>query len=203
MDDQNTPSEPVVETPVPEPVSAPAAEPPITPNEPNSSQSDGSKPSDLPPEAPESPINDVASLPVESANSGLKQPESEALEAPNQAPISEPTLSTQSKPASPAPAPVTPPAPQPQPQSPAQQDQKGFIHNLLLKAQAKIQSNRQKKLELLMLAVSKKGNIDNREAQKLLRISDKTAERYLNKLVAQGRLKRSGAGRDVIYMLLR
>jgi DeoR/GlpR family transcriptional regulator of sugar metabolism len=54
-----------------------------------------------------------------------------------------------------------------------------------------------------MQAVSKKGKIDNREAQKLLRISDKTAERYLNKLVAQGRLKRSGAGRDVIYTLPR
>ena len=72
---------------------------------------------------------------------------------------------------------------------------------LLAKANAKIRSNKQKKLELLMQAVSKKGTIDNHEAQKILRISDKTAERYLNKLVAQGRLKRAGAGRDVIYKL--
>ncbi len=134
MDDQDTQSEPVAETPLPEPVSAPD---------------------------PESPTSDSASIPVESDNSGLNQ----------------------------------------QPQSPTQQDQAGFIHMLLAKANAKIRSNKQKKLELLMQAVSKKGTIDNHEAQKILRISDKTAERYLNKLVAQGRLKRAGAGRDVIYKL--
>jgi hypothetical protein len=132
---------------------------------------------------------------VEDPNSGVNQAESEVSEAP----ISEPVQPTQSQPASPAPASVTPPAPQPQ--SPAQQDQTGFIRALLAKAQAKIQSNKQKKQELLMQAVSKKGKIDNREAQKILRISDKTAERYLNKLVAQGRLKRSGEGRDVVYTL--
>ena len=100
-----------------------------------------------------------------------------------------------------APAPQTPQAPQAQ--SLAQQDQTGFIRTLLAKANAKIQSKRQKKLDLLIQSVSKKGKIDNREVQKLLRISDKTAERYLNKLVAQGKLKRVGAGRDVIYTLPR
>jgi len=193
MDDYNASSEPVAETPAP----APAPEPAPAPNEPDSGQSDGSKPADLPPEAPESPTSDSASIPVEDPNSGVNQAESEVSEAP----ISEPAQPTQSQPASPAPALVTPPAPHPQ--SSAQQDQMGFIHSLLIKAQAKIQSNKQKKLELLMQAVSKKGKIDNREAQKILRISDKTAERYLNKLVTQGRLKRSGAGRDVIYTLPR
>jgi hypothetical protein len=195
-DDQNTPSEPVVEMPAPElaPTPTPAPEPAPTPVEPESSQPNGSTPTDLPPEAPEPPISDSAPISVESDNSGLNQPVQ--------------SISVQSEPQPASFAPVslmTPPVPQPQtsiapqPQSPAQQDQAGFIHSLLVKAQAKIQSNKQKKLDLLMQSVSKKGKIDNREAVKLLRISDKTAERYLNKLVAQGRLKRSGAGRDVIY----
>jgi hypothetical protein len=132
---------------------------------------------------------------VEDQNPGLNQPESVAPEpAPDapQAPVDSQSVSI---------AGDLPPIAS-QPQSPAQQDQAGFIHGLLVKAQAKIQSNKQKKLELLMQSVLKKGKIDNRETVKLLRISDKTAERYLNKLVAQGRLKRVGAGRDVIYELI-
>jgi hypothetical protein len=191
MDDQNTPSEPVIETPVQAPEPAP------TPVEPESSQPNGPTPTDLPSEAPESPISVPAPIPVESQNGGVNQPESEVPEAA----IPEPIQPVPTQSASSAPAAQTSPAPQSQ--SPAQQDQTGFIRALLAKANAKIQSKRQKKLELLMQSVSKKGKIDNREAQKLLRISDKTAERYLNKLVTQGRLKRSGAGRDVIYTPVR
>ena len=84
MDDQNTPSEPVAETPVQAPEPAP------TPVEPESSQPNGSTPTDLPPEAPESPISVPAPIPVESQNGGVNQPESEVPEASNQAPIPEP-----------------------------------------------------------------------------------------------------------------
>jgi len=49
MDDDNATSDSVVETPVPAP-------------EPVIAQPTGSTPADLPPEAPESPINDAASL---------------------------------------------------------------------------------------------------------------------------------------------
>lgn len=181
-DDQNTPTELAAEAAAPTPESVPA------PVEPESSQPNGSTPIDLPPEAPESPTDAPTPVPVESQNGGVNQPESEVPEVP----ISEPVQ----------PVPV-PSAPAAQAQSPAQQDQTGFIRALLAKANAKIQSNRQRKLELLMQSVSKRGKIDNREAQKFLRISDKTAERYLNKLVTQGRLKRSGAGRDVISALPR
>jgi hypothetical protein len=200
-DDQNIPAAPVAEVPTPAP------EPVPTPVEAESSQPNGSTPTDLPPEAPESTISVPAPIPVESQNGGVNQPESEVPEAPNQAAIPEPIQSVPAQSAPSAPAAQTPQAPQPQPpiapqpQSPAQQNQTGFIRVLLAKAQAKIQSNKQKKLELLMQTVSKNGTIDNREAQKLLRISDKTAERYLTKLVAQGRLKRAGAGRDVVYTL--
>ena len=57
MNDQDTQSEPVAETPAP----APAPEPSTAPVEPDSGQPNGSTPTDLPPEAPESPINDSAS----------------------------------------------------------------------------------------------------------------------------------------------
>lgn len=195
MDYQNTPSEPVAETPAQAPEPAPA------PVEPVYDQPTGSDPANTPPTVPESPINDSASIPVESDNSGPNQPESEGSEVQqNEAPISEPiqAVPIQSAPIS---APMSPTPLASQPQSSAQPDQNGFIRALLAKANAKIQSKRQKKLELIMQSVLKKGKTDNREAQKLLRISDKTAERYLNRLVMQGRLKRSGAGRDVIYTL--
>ena len=57
-DDQNTPSDPVAETPVQAPESAPA------PIEPDSCQPNGSTPTDMPPEAPESPTNASANTPV-------------------------------------------------------------------------------------------------------------------------------------------
>ena len=59
MDDQNTPSEPAEDTTAPEaPESAPA------PVEPNSGQITASDTANMPPEAPESPINDDSPPPV-------------------------------------------------------------------------------------------------------------------------------------------
>jgi hypothetical protein len=197
MDDQNTTSEPVAETPVQAPEPAP------TPVEPESSQPNGSTPDDLPPEAPESSINAPAISPVESQNGGVNQAESDTVESSNEAPISEPVQSvpTESAPSpSLAPAPLTPPAPQPQ--SPAQQDRTGFIHSLLIKAQAKIQSNKQKKLDKIVLYAQKKKIIANEDIQKLLHISSATATRYLVKLVQQGRLARIGNPRDAKYQFV-
>jgi hypothetical protein len=189
MDDQNTPSEPVAETPVqtPEPTSAPVGS--------ESSQPNGSTPIELPPEAPESPISDSVLTPIESQNGGVNQPESDASEPLNRAPIPEPT-----QPASSAPAPLTPPASQLQ--SPAQQDQTGFIRALLAKAQAKIQSNKQKKLDKIILFAQKKKIIVNEDIQKLLHVSSATATRYLVRLVQQGCLARVGNPRDAKYQFI-
>jgi hypothetical protein len=193
MDDQNTSSGPVAETPAPE--SAP------TPTEPESSQPNGYTPTDLPPTAPESPTDASATIPVEDQNPGMNQSESEVPEAPNMAPISEPIQ--------PAPVQFTPSAPAtptpqaPQTQSPAQQDQTGFIHSLLIKAQAKIQSNKQKKLDKIILFAQKKKIIVNEDVQKLLHVSSATATRYLVKLVQQGRLARVGNPRDAKYEFVR
>jgi hypothetical protein len=193
-DDQNTPSEPIAETPAPAPELAP------TPVEPESSQPNGSTPTDLPSEAPESPISAPDPIPVESQNGGVNQPESDTVEPSNEPSDSEPVQSQS------APAPASAPAAQaplaPQPQSPAQQDQTGFIRALLAKANAKIQSNKQKKLDKIILLAQNKKVIANEDVQRLLRVSDATATRYLVKLVQQGRLSRVGNPRDAKYQFL-
>ena len=113
-------------------------------------------------------------------------------------PIPEPIQATRDES---APAPRNPQAPQPQ--SLAQQDERGFIKSLLIKAQAKIQFNKQKKLEKIIQLAQKKGIITNDDVQKLLRVSDATATRYLVKLVQQGRLARTGSPRDAKYQFVR
>jgi len=105
------------------------------------------------------------------------------------------------EPTSSAPAPQPPQAPQLQ--SLAQQDQRGFIRSLLVKAQAKIQFNKQKKLDKIIQLAQKKQIITNDDVQKLLRVSDATATRYLVKLVQQGHLARTGNPRDAKYQFLR
>ena len=172
-----------------------------TPETPVSSPTDGSQPSNMPPEAPESSTDVSTKVPVESQNGGVNSSESSALEAPNNAPSSAPVQSVPTESAPSAPAPVTPQAPQTQ--SPAQPDQTGFIRALLAKAQTKIQFNKQKKLDKIILFAQKKKIVANEDIQLLLHISSATATRYLVKLVQQGHLARVGNPRDAKYQFLR
>jgi hypothetical protein len=146
--------------------------------------SDGSEKSISAPSEPQAPVNDQ-SIPVN-----------------DNPPISEPIQPSpvQSAPSS-APTPQTPIAPQPQPS--AQQNQTSFIRALLAKANAKLGSNRQKKLDKVMLLAQKKGFITNEQAQDLLHCSDATATRYLSKLVQQGRLNRTDGSHWVKYIFVR
>jgi hypothetical protein len=213
MDDQTTPSEPVGETEAPEPVP--------TPVEPESSQPNGSTPTNLPPTAPESATDASSPVPVEYQNPPINQPESNEPEGselePNEPqalvndqsipvndnpPISEPIQlpPVQSAPVS-APTPQTPIAQQTQPS--ALENQTSFIRALLAKANAKLGSNRQKKLDKIMLTAQKKGFITNEQAQELLHCSDATATRYLSKLVQQGRLNRTDGSHWVKYIFVR
>jgi len=168
-----------------------------TPETPISSQTDNSQPSNMPPEAPESPQDVSTNVSVESQNGAVNQPESDTPKPSNEAPVQ--SVSTESVLS--APALVIPQAPQAQ--SPAQSDQTGFIRALLAKAQAKIQSNKQKKLDKIILFAQKKKIIANEDIQLLLHISSATATRYLFKLVQQGRLARVGNPRDAKYQFLR
>ena len=172
-----------------------------TPEMPVSSQPTASTAIHMPPEAPESPTDVSTNVAVESQNGGVNQPESSLPEAPNEAPSSAPIQAVPAEPAPSAPVPLTPQAPQAQ--SPAQQDQTGFIRALLAKAQAKIQFNKQKKLDKIILFAQKKKTVANEDIQKLLRISSATATRYLVKLVQQGHLARVGNPRDARYQFLR
>ena len=136
---------------------------------------------------------------MESQNEGVNEPESKPVEPPKE-PQTEAVSATPVKPVS-APAPQTVVASQSQ--SLAQQDQVGFIRALLAKANAKLHSNRQKKLDNLILMAQKKRMITNDDVQKLLRVSDATATRYLVKLVEQGHLARAGNPRDAKYQFVR
>ncbi len=200
-----------VATPTPPTDSVESAPAPV---EPVSDQSTGSDPANTPPTAPESPINDDSSALVEDQNPPINQSESDEPEGPISAPnepetliddqpISKPVQSspTQSAPVSAPPTPPTPPAQQPQ--SSAQQNQTSFIRALLAKANAKLGSNRQKKLDKVMFLAQKKGFITNEQAQELLHCSDATATRYLSKLVQQGRLNRTDGSHWVKYIFVR
>ena len=215
MDDQNTPSEPVEEADVPEPTPIPV--------EPDSGQTTGSDPANMPPMAPESPINASNNTPVEDQNPPINQPESNEPEQPISTP-NEPQAPTGGSPTtSPIPstsipvAPVSatsstsinespisePTEPLGQPvQNSSSPDQSGLIRGLLVKAQAKIQSNRQKKLDKVIELAQKKGTISNEDIQKSLHMPDRTATRYLVKLVEEGRLVRVGSPRDAKYRFL-
>jgi hypothetical protein len=184
MDDENTQSEPVAETQAPSMETVPESAPVSTEVTP--------KPIESVPESPKAPGEEPISV-TEISPTNTPVPEQDLSQS-----ASEPVQPIS---AQPAPAPLTPQAPQPQ--SLAQQDQKGFIRTLLAKAQAKIQFNKQKKLEKLMELAQKKKLITNSDAQKLLRISDRTATRYLVKLVQQGRLLRVGDPRDAKYQFVR
>ena len=161
---------------VPQSPEAPTVEPPIQPTD--------SAPTDMPLVAPEAPRDAVTPIPVEDQN-GANKAENQVSESP--------VVS--------APAPLT--SVTAQTQSLAQQNERGFIKSLLIKAQAKIQFNKQKKLEKLIQLAQKKEIITNDDVQKLLYVSDATATRYLVKLVQQGRLSRVGSPRDAKYQFVR
>jgi len=207
-------------------VTAPVAAPEIapTPTPVNSSQSAGSGPADVPLEAPESPINEEGSVAVKDDNSGSNSPKGEGsetaqnaenpvLDTPEPAAVVQQTSagnSAVSVPAQPAsvqtvsvsaPTPLTPPTFRPQ--SSAQPSQPGFIAALLAKANAKIQSHKQKKLNEIILFAQKKKIFANEDVQKLLHVSSATATRYLVTLVQQGHLTRVGSPRDAKYQFVR
>lgn len=75
-----------------------------------------------------------------------------------------------------------------------------FIQNLLIKARAKIQERKQKKLDKIMAMFNAKPKITNKDIQKLLRISSATSTRYLDILEKQNKIKQIGStGKAVFY----
>ncbi len=152
--------------------------------------------------AVETPVPAEEETPVEQTGEPVIETPSTAgqiLEpAPESAPIAEPAPISEPAPTIPVQsAPISPPP------IASDQTQPNFIHSLLVKAQAKIQGNKQKKLDKLMELAQKKGKISNEDVCKLLIVSDETATRYLNALTKDGRLMRSGNTNDVRYQFVR
>jgi len=189
--------------------------------------------SNIPPEAPESPIN--TDIPVSLNNDNPennpvltekpeepKPAESDSTEAenPKVEPIPEPAQTSESRTAqipvnellSPEPevkseplesAPVS--TQQPQPVSvpvfvEPQQNKISLARELLAKARNMIQFRKRKKLDRVMTLFLKKSKITNNEVKDFLHVSDATAERYLNTLEKENKIKQSGkTGKSVFY----
>jgi len=168
-----------------EPVASPELAPEIpgitTPD--ISSQTTGSTGADLPSEAPEGSMDVVDTVPVKDDNSVYNRSESPMSEV-----IIEPKTSPEAVAvATDSGAPTVSVAP-------------NFLHDLLLRARAKIQFRKGKKLDKIMVALSKKNKISNDDVQKLLYVSDATATRYLNILEQEGKIKQTGrTGKSVFY----
>jgi hypothetical protein len=82
-----------------------------------------------------------------------------------------------------------------------QENKKSFALSLLAQAREKLQFRKKKKLDRILVEVTKKGKITNDEVEKLLHISDKTAERYLSQLVKEQKIKTNGLkGKALLYL---
>lgn len=149
-------------TPLPEPIGVPP-EPVV------SESANLEKPLEAPPVAPGAPPSPVAPLPADTL---VTTPE-----AQNPAPVPEQA----SAPIEPLP-PVIPITAVPQ------------IHprSFLTKALETIQFRKRAKLEKIIKLAMEKRSITNDQVEKLLRVSDATATRYLSQLVKDGRLRRVG-----------
>ncbi len=74
--------------------------------------------------------------------------------------------------------------------------------SFLSKALSSIQFRKKAKLEKIMKLAQEKKSITNDQVEKLLHVSDATAQRYLSALVKQGRLKQIGVRGSTHYELI-
>ncbi|MBI4812542.1 hypothetical protein HY798_03870 [Candidatus Falkowbacteria bacterium] len=165
-------------------------------------------PIETPLEAPATPLpTEPSAFAENSAVTDVVANKSADKELPPTIPMSEPVEPTPS-PVSPAPVttPPTSPSPDPAPsffasQGGAATDKEAgnLIQRLLVKAKEKIQFRKQAKLEKIMVFAKARGDITNDQAQKLLRVSDATASRYLAQLVKSGRLRATGRASATRY----
>jgi len=123
------------------------------------------------------------------------QPETQIEETPpeTQPEVKEPQIETQKTP----PTASTPP---PRPEIPTKPED-SLLRQLWQKALEKIRERKSKRLEKILQLAKEKGEITNDDVEKLLHVSNRTATRYLDELVQQGRLKRKGSPSHAKYQL--
>ncbi|OGG58681.1 hypothetical protein A2765_03335 [Candidatus Kaiserbacteria bacterium RIFCSPHIGHO2_01_FULL_56_24] len=110
---------------------------------------------------------------------------------PPHSPALDPALRQGPNPVSPAPTPEpVPPPPPPLDTS---------IKSRLGQAFEALRFRKRAKLDKVLTLAAKKKSIKNDDVEKLLRVSDSTAQRYLKQLVQEGRLIASKRGNDAWY----
>lgn len=191
------PPAPPVETPTETP-----AEPAPPPGAPANLPTEASAPTGVPVAAAEVPVGPAEAesthtLVYESIPPSLNEPPVGQNSSPTGQAISEPKneitndiQAVEPEPPHEIPPPQTTSAPAAPPRS----------RELLVQARAKRAANMQKNLERIMAELEKTGTISNNGVQKLLNTSNATAIRYLSMLVKQGKIKREGNGRGVVYV---
>ncbi len=132
----------------------------------------------------------ITEIPAQSETVVESAPVDLSKELPTQPePIPEPTISSS------APS----PSPTPSASDGTVKAMEGTAKSFLAKALESIQFRKKAKLEKMMKLANEKKMITNDEVQKLIRVSDATATRYLSALVKQNKLKISGNRRSARY----
>jgi len=175
----------------------------------------GSEPSNMPLEAPESPINTDIPVSLKDANEAINEPnapsENEGITAGEATaePVpantqssgeakSEPVQATES---STAQIPVNEPLPVITPSPDFAKATTGKQKDLWKRFLDKVQIGKRKKLDKIMTLFSTKSQITNDEVEKFLHVSDATAERYLNILEKENKIRQVGkTGHAVSYI---
>jgi len=78
-----------------------------------------------------------------------------------------------------------------------------FVKRLLEKARSKIQKRRERKLQRIIEFLKINGRITNDQVQKLVRVSDATATRYMDILEKRGRVKQINKGKYTYYQFIK
>ena len=163
------------------------------------------------------PITPAPSEPLPEAEAKTpSEPAHPVSEATPEPPPSEPLQMAQINPAEveKAAQAASEPTPTPQPQAPASTSSpqasappapttpsnQSRSRDLLAKGRAKVQEKKQKKLDKIMELLNTKEKVSNADVEKLFRVSDATATRYLSALQKQGKIRKVGkTGRSVFY----
>lgn len=135
------------------------------------------------PASPPEPVSTPSEAPVEPQTA---QPEQPTAQTPANEPIA------------PAPEPLPPSAP-----VSVIAPIVNLARDLAVKARAVIQGRKRVKLDKIFAEITKKGFVTNDQVEKLLRVSDSTATRYLSQLEKEGKIQQVGkTGKSVKYQKL-
>src|SRR3989338_1927614 len=168
------------------PVSEPIVPAPVEPLPPAEAQA---------PSEPAQPVSEATPEPTPNEPLQTAQINPAEVEKAAQA-ASEPAPTPQPQ----APAPPAPTTPSNKPNSPSSAEATKGRRELLAKGRAKVQEKKQKKLDKIMELLNTKDKMNNADVEKLFRVSDATATRYLSALQKQGKIRKVGkTGRSVFY----